>query len=167
MKIIGLAGWSGSGKTTLMVQLLEEITARGVKVSTMKHAHHAVDIDQPGKDSWRHRRAGASEVMLVTGSRWFLMHEKRDDPEPPIDSLIERMEPVDLLIVEGFKRYPIDKLEVYRPSVGKPPIWPEDERIIAVASDAAEVAGLDRPLLDLNDPPAIVDFILSHTGLRP
>ncbi|MFA7429126.1 MAG: molybdopterin-guanine dinucleotide biosynthesis protein B [Rhodospirillaceae bacterium] len=167
MKIIGLAGWSGSGKTTLMVQLLEEISARGVRVSTMKHAHHAVDIDQPGKDSWRHRQAGASEVMLVTGNRWFLMHEKRDDPEPPIESLIARMEPVDLLIVEGFKRHPIDKVEVFRPSVGKPPIWPGDDRIVAVASDAAELPGLDRPLLDLNSPSAIVDFILTHTGLRP
>lgn len=167
MKIIALAGWSGSGKTTLMVQLLEEIAARGVSVSTMKHAHHAVDIDQPGKDSWRHRRAGAHEVMLVTGQRWFLMHEKRDDMEPPLEDLIARMTPVDLLIVEGFKRYPLDKLEVFRPSIGKPAIWPHDPSVVAVASDEAEVAGLDRPLLDLNDPPAIVDFILRHTGLRP
>lgn len=167
MKVIGLAGWSGSGKTTLMVQLIEEIAARGVSVSTMKHAHHAVDIDQPGKDSWRHRQAGASEVMLVTGNRWFLMHEKRDDPEPPLEDLIARMEPVDLLIVEGFKRYPLDKVEVHRPSVGKPPIWPKDEHVVAVASDVAELPGLDRPLIDLNDPAAIADFILSHTGLRP
>lgn len=167
MKVIGLAGWSGSGKTTLMVQLIEEIAARGVSVSTMKHAHHAVDIDQPGKDSWRHRQAGASEVMLVTGNRWFLMHEKRDDPEPPLEDLIARMEPVDLLIVEGFKRYPLDKVEVHRPSVGKPPIWPKDAHVVAVASDVAELPGLDRPLIDLNDPAAIADFILSHTGLRP
>lgn len=167
MKVVGLAGWSGSGKTTLMVELLEEITRAGVRVSTMKHAHHAADIDQPGKDSWRHRRAGATEVMLVTADRWFLMHEKREDPEPPLEDLIARMEPVDLLIVEGFKRYALDKVEVYRPSVGKPPLWPKDPAVVAVATDVAELPDCDRPLLDLNDPAAIAGFILSHTGLRP
>ncbi len=126
MRIFGLAGWSGSGKTTLMTALIPEFVARGITVSTIKHAHHAFDVDQPGKDSWRHRQAGASEVMVVSERRWALMHELRGAPEPGLDELVPRMTPVDLLLVEGFKHHPHPKIEVYRPSLGKPPLHPDD-----------------------------------------
>src|SRR5260370_34393929 len=120
MKIFGFAGWSGSGKTTLMTALIPELVARGLTVSTIKHAHHAFDVDQPGKDSWRHREAGATEVLVASERRWALMHELRDAPEPSLDALVARISPVDLLLVEGFKRHPHPKLEVYRAALGKP-----------------------------------------------
>jgi molybdopterin-guanine dinucleotide biosynthesis protein B len=123
MQIFGLAGWSGSGKTTLMTALIPELISRGVTVSTLKHAHHAFDIDQPGKDSWRHRQAGAREVMISSPNRWALMHELRGAPEPSLDELVRRMSPVDLLLVEGFKRYPHPKIEVYRPSLQRSAAW--------------------------------------------
>ena len=131
MKVFGLAGWSGSGKTTLMVGLLPELIGRGFSVSTIKHAHHHFDIDRPGKDSYEHRRAGATEVMISSTNRWALMHELRDGNDPPLDILIEHMSPVDLLIVEGFKWEPHLKIEVHRPSVGKPLLQPDDKNIIA------------------------------------
>src|SRR5690242_4506755 len=114
MRIFGLAGWSGSGKTTLMAALLPELVSRGLTVSTVKHAHHAFDIDQPGKDSWRHRQAGAREVMIASNRRWALMHELRDEPEPTLDELLRRLSPVDLVLVEGYKGHSHPKLEVYR-----------------------------------------------------
>ncbi len=165
MKIFGLAGWSGAGKTTLMVQLVHLISARHVRVSTVKHAHHDFDIDRPGKDSFRHREAGATEVMVAAGNRWALMHELRDEPEPPLDALIAHMTPVDLLLIEGFKTYLHDKLEIHRPGLGKPMLWPGDPRIVAVASDrpAPDVA---LPQFDLGDAGAIADFILTRTGLH-
>jgi molybdopterin-guanine dinucleotide biosynthesis protein B len=164
MRIFGLAGWSGSGKTTLMVKLLPELVGRGLKVSTIKHAHHAFDVDQPGKDSYEHRRAGATEVMVSSTNRWALMHELRGAPEPAPEALIAHMTPVDLVIIEGFKAHPHDKLEVYRASVGKPLLYPDDPRVVALASDAP-VAGLALPMLDIDDIAAIADFIVMHTGL--
>ncbi len=164
MRIFGLAGWSGSGKTTLLTALIPEIIARGVTVSTVKHAHHAFDIDQPGKDSWRHREAGAREVMIASERRWALMHELRGDPEAPLDELTARLAPVDLVLVEGFKRHPHPKLEIHRAALGKPLIYPEDPFVIAFASDERP-AGLHLPWLPLSDPTAIAGFILEHQGL--
>lgn len=165
VKIFGLIGWSGSGKTTLIAGLLPVLIGRGLGVSTVKHGHHAIDIDTPGKDSYRHREAGATEVLLMSGRRWALMHEVRDSTEPALDDLIGHMTPVDLLLVEGFKTARHDKLEVHRPILGEPLMAPGDPSIVAVASDSA-LAGLDRPRLDLNDPAAIADFIQRHCGLR-
>ena len=161
MQIFGLAGWSGSGKTTLLTALIPELISRGVTVSTLKHAHHAFDIDQPGKDSWRHRQAGAREVMISSPNRWALMHELRGAPEPSLDELVRRMSPVDLLLVEGFKRYPHPKIEVYRPSLGKPLLHPKDPFVVAVASSEV-LPRLPLPWLSLSDASAIADFILGH-----
>ena len=160
MRIFGLAGWSGSGKTTLLDALIPELVRRGITVSTIKHAHHEFDIDQPGKDSWRHRQAGAREVMVASSRRFALMHELRDAPEPSLAELIARMAPVDLLLVEGFKRDSHPKLEVHRPSVGKPFLYPDDPHIVAIASDTALAAPL--PVLPLADVAAIADFILGE-----
>jgi len=165
VKVFGLAGWSGSGKTTLMVRLLPELVRRGIAVSTMKHAHHEFDIDQPGKDSYEHRRAGATEVMVISSRRWALMHELRDAPEPGIEALIAHMTPVDLLLVEGFKSHAHDKLEVYRPSVGKPLLCRDDDRVIALASDT-RIDGIALPQFHLDDAPAIAGFIAAHCGLK-
>lgn len=164
MKVMGIVGWSGSGKTSLLVQLLPLLTARGLKVSTMKHAHHRFDLDTRGKDSFQHREAGASEVLVVTAARWVLMHESRTEAEPPIEELIQRMTAVDLLLIEGFKTHPHPKLEIHRASEGKPLLCLDDPHIVALAVDQP-VAGVTLPQLDLNDPPAIVEFILAHTGL--
>ncbi len=165
MRVFGIVGWSGSGKTQLVVALLPRLKARGLVVSTMKHAHHPFDLDTPGKDSYRHREAGASEVLIVGSQRWVLLHELRDEPEPPIEDLIRRMTPVDLLLIEGFKTHPHPKLEVHRASEGKPLLFPQDPSIVAVASDTP-LPGLPIPRLDLNDPEAIADFILETTGGR-
>jgi molybdopterin-guanine dinucleotide biosynthesis protein B len=162
MRIFGLAGWSGSGKTTLLAALIPELTARGLSVSTIKHAHHEFDIDQPGKDSWRHRQAGAREVMVASARRWALMHELRGDTEPSLDELVTRLGPADVVIVEGFKRHPHPKLEVHRPSLGKPLLYPDDRHIVAIASDEPFAAPL--PLLSLADPAAIAGFMLDHLG---
>lgn len=166
MKIFGIAGYSGGGKTTLMVRLLPELTRRGLAVSTMKHAHHGFDVDQPGKDSYEHRRAGATEVMVSSANRWALMHEHRGFREPGPDELVAHMTPVDLLLIEGFKRESHDKLEVHRRENGKPLLAPDDPRIVAVASDAV-IDGLAVPLLDLDDVAAIADFIMGHCRLVP
>lgn len=164
MKILGLAGWSGSGKTTLMMRLLPELIGRGYRISTMKHAHHRFDVDQPGKDSYVHRSAGATEVMVASATRWALMHEHRGADEPTADALLRHMTPVDLLIIEGFKREPHDKLEVYRAANGKPLLHPEDARIVAVASDMA-LPEVRLPVLELGDIRAIADFVVAHCGL--
>ena len=161
MRIFGLAGWSGSGKTTLMTALIPQFVARGLKVSTIKHAHHAFDVDQPGKDSWRHRQAGASEVMVVSDRRWALMHELRGEPEPELDDILPRITPVDLLLVEGFKWHPHPKIEVHRPALGRPPLYPGDAHIIAVASDE-RLPGLPVPWLRLDDASGIAEFMLRH-----
>lgn len=163
MHIFGLAGWSGSGKTTLLTGVIPELTARGVTVSTIKHAHHAFDIDRPGKDSWRHRQAGAREVMVASSRRWALMHELRDAPEPSLDELVARMSPVDLLLVEGFKHHPHPKIEVHRPSLGKKLLYPDDPWVVAVAADEPFAAAV--PLLPLGDPSLVAAFIADHLGL--
>jgi molybdopterin-guanine dinucleotide biosynthesis protein B len=166
MKIFGIAGWSGSGKTTLMVRLLPELIACGLRVSTIKHAHHAFDVDKPGKDSYNHRAAGATEVMITSAARWALMHENRGEPEPEIDELLAHMSPVDLMLIEGFKRSPHAKLEVFRRETGKSLLALEDDHIVAVASDAA-VPEVGIPVLDLNRPDRIAEFIIGHCGLHP
>src|SRR6266705_4971296 len=135
MRIIGLAGWSGSGKTTLVAKVIPRIIARGLTVSTLKHAHHAFDVDQPGKDSHTHRMVGATEVLVSSANRWALVHELRGQAEPALDALLPKLAPVDLVIVEGFKRASLPKLEIYRESVGKPLLHPEDPNIVAIASD--------------------------------
>ena len=165
MRIFGLAGWSGSGKTTLVTRLVPELTRRGLTVSTIKHAHHAFDVDQPGKDSWRHREAGASEVMVSSANRWALMHEHRGAPEATLDELICRMTPVDLLLVEGFKGEPHPKLEVYRAGLGKPLLCRDDPHIVALASDAP-VVGLALPFFRLEDVAGIAGFILAQCRLE-
>ncbi len=165
MKVMGIVGWSGSGKTSLVVEVLPILKEAGLKVSTMKHAHHRFDVDKPGKDSFRHREAGASEVLVVTSSRWVLMHESREELEPSIESLIERMTPVDLLLIEGFKTHNHPKLEIHRASEGNPLLCQDDPEIVAVASDSP-LPNLRIPRLDLNNPGAIAEFILTHTGFN-
>jgi molybdopterin-guanine dinucleotide biosynthesis protein B len=164
VQIFGLAGWSGSGKTTLLTTLIPEIVARGITVSTVKHAHHAFDIDQPGKDSWRHREAGAREVLIASERRWALMHELRGEPEFSLDRLAARLGPADLVLVEGFKRHPHPKLEVYRAALGKPLIHPEDPFVVALAADEPP-PGLALPWLPLSDARAIADFVIDHLDL--
>lgn len=161
MRIVGLAGWSGAGKTTLLVRVIPVLVARGVRVSTIKHAHHRFDIDHPGKDSHRHRTAGATEVLICSGERWALMHESRGAAEPTLRELLSKLSMVDLVIVEGYKRDRHPKLEVHRPSVGKPCIYPEDPDIFAVASDAP-LAGARVPVVDLGDAEAIADALARH-----
>jgi len=164
MRVIGLAGWSGAGKTTLMVRLVPELVRRGLTVSTMKHAHHGFDVDQPGKDSHRHREAGATEVLVASERRWALMHENRGTPEPSAAELMRHMTPVDLLIVEGFKREGHDKIEIHRSETGKPLLYPDDPRIVAVLSDEP-LPGCPLPVIGIDDIGAVADFILSHFGL--
>jgi len=165
MKIFGLAGWSGSGKTSLITRLVPELTGRGLCVSTMKHAHHSFDMDKPGKVSYVHREADATEVMVSSASRWALLHENRETPEPSMEELIQYMTPVDLLLVEGFKTYPHDKIEVYRPANGKPLLTTDDGSVVAIATDAPDGLAVSVPILDLNDTGAIADFIVACCGL--
>lgn len=160
-RVFGIAGWSGSGKTTLLRALIPALAARGFGVSTIKHAHHDFDIDRPGKDSYLHRTAGAHEVMISSSHRFALMHELRDNVEPTLNDLIARLAPVDIVLVEGFKFDPIPKLEVHRPAHGKPPIWPGDPHIVAVASDAG-LDTCDRPVLALDAIDAIADLVANR-----
>lgn len=160
MRVIGLAGWSGAGKTTLLCRLIRALNARGLEVSTLKHAHHSFDIDQPGKDSWEHRQAGAAEVLVASAARWALMHELRNEAEPSLPALLTRMRPVDVVLVEGFKRERHPKIEVYRMANAKPPLHPGDASIIAVAADVA-LPGLAVPLLHLDDIVGIADVAQS------
>jgi molybdopterin-guanine dinucleotide biosynthesis protein B len=162
MRVFGLAGWSGSGKTTLVVKLLPELRRRGLSVSTVKHAHHEFDVDKPGKDSWEHRQAGAVEVMVASAHRWALMHEHRGVAEPGLDALIRQMTPVDLLLVEGFKRHPHPKLEVHRVALGKPLLCLDDPHIVAIASEAP-VAGVGVPRLDLDDITGIAELVVARS----
>jgi len=164
MKIFGFAGYSGSGKTTLIEKLIPLFVQRGLRVSLIKHAHHTFDVDQPGKDSFRHRHAGCTEVLVTSSRRWALMHELRSAPEPTLKEQMERLSPCDLLLVEGFKHEPISKLEVYRAEVGESMIHPHDSNIVAIASDAKVDSQL--PQLDLNAPEAIAAFVLKHVGLE-
>ena len=163
MKIFGFAGWSGSGKTTLIEKLIPLIVARGIKVSLIKHAHHTFDVDQPGKDSYRHRHAGCTEVLVTSSRRWALIHELRGAPEPGLAEHLKRLSPCDLVLVEGFKREAIPKLEVYRANVGEPLLHPHDENIVAIASEQRIDSRL--PHFHLDDHAAIADFVLQHEGL--
>ena len=163
MRIIGLAGWSGSGKTTLLAKVIPRLVVRGLKVSTLKHAHHGFDVDQPGKDSHTHRAAGATEVLVGSANRWALVHELRGQAEPVLGALLTKLSPVDLVVVEGYKAEPHPKLEVYRAAVGKPLLHPDDPAIVAVASDeplpAARV-----PVVDLDDVERIADLLIRHAA---
>lgn len=161
MRIIGLAGWSGSGKTTLITKLIPRLTARGLRVSTLKHAHHGFDLDQPGKDSFFHRAAGATEVIISSAKRWAILHELREEPEWDLPALLGKMSPVDLVLVEGYKRDAFPKLEIHRAANGKPLLHPDDPHIVAVATDSALPAATV-PVIDLNDIEAIVDFLVAH-----
>ena len=163
MRVFGVVGWKNAGKTGLMERLVQEITARGITVSTVKHAHHVFDVDQPGKDSHRHRQAGAREVLLASRKRVAIMHELRDEDEPALEDLLQRLHPVDLVLIEGYKRDTHAKVEAHRAETGNPLIAPDDPTIKAVASDTP--LELDRPVLDLDDTGAIADFILDHVGL--
>ena len=163
MNIYGVIGWKNAGKTSLMERLVAEISARGFRVSTVKHVHHDVDLDQPGKDTYRHRTAGAEEVVLASANRMALLREHRGD-EPDLAMILARMAPVDLILVEGYKRDTHPKIEVFRREAGHDLIQPNDPMVRAVATDAA-LAVLTVPLLDLNDTGAIADFILREVGL--
>ena len=158
MRLIGLAGWSGAGKTTLLARLIPHFSGLGVAISTIKHAHHGFDVDQPGKDSWIHRQAGAQQVLVSSANRWALMTELRQQPEPALEVLLGQLAPVDLVLVEGFKRDRHPKLEVHRGANGKPWLHPEDPAIVAIASDVRPVA--DLPWAALDDVPAIAQLML-------
>ncbi len=158
MRVIGLAGWSGSGKTTLLTKVIPCLVARGLTVSTLKHAHHGFDVDQPGKDSHSHRMAGATEVLIGSSARFALVHELRGAPEPTLRQLLARLSPVDLVIVEGYKAAAIPKLEVHRAAVGKPLLYPEDACIVALATDVP-LPGVELPVVSLDDIDKIADIL--------
>lgn len=163
MRVYGIVGWKNAGKTGLMERLVTEITGRGFSVSTVKHAHHTFDVDHVGKDSYRHRVAGATEVLLSSRNRVALMHELRDADEPTLEALLARLSPVDLILIEGYKRDAHPKVEAHRAETGNSLIAPDDQTIRAVASDVP--LDLDRPVFDLNDTVAVADFILAEVGL--
>jgi molybdopterin-guanine dinucleotide biosynthesis protein MobB len=163
MRIFGVVGWKNAGKTGLMERLVSEITERGFTVSTVKHAHHTFDVDHAGKDSHRHRVAGATEVLLASRNRFALMHELRTEEEPTLDMLLKKLAPVDLVLIEGYKRDLHHKVEAHRAETGNPLIAPGDDTVRAVASDVP--LDLDRPVFDLNDTVSIADFILAEVGL--
>ena len=164
MRLIGLAGWSGAGKTTLLARLIPELVGRGLRVSTLKHAHHEFDIDKPGKDSWTHRQAGATEVLVASARRWALMHELRGDAEPSLAELVGRLSPVDLVVVEGFKRGAHPRIEVHRAANAKPPLHPDDPHIVAIATDAA-FPQARVPVVGLDDVAAIAAVALERAVL--
>jgi molybdopterin-guanine dinucleotide biosynthesis protein B len=167
LKVLAFVGWSGSGKTTLLTAVLPLLVRSGLRVSTIKHAHHGFDLDQPGKDSWRHREAGAREVLIASARRWALLHEAseaegaRDAPD--LAALLPRLAPVDLVLAEGFKSAACAKLEVHRPALGKPPLWSDWRDILAVASDAP-LPGCDRAVLPLNSPAVVAEWVIAFTA---
>jgi molybdopterin-guanine dinucleotide biosynthesis protein B len=161
MRIIGLAGWSGSGKTTLITRLVPHLIARGLRVSTLKHAHHGFDLDQPGKDSFMHRAAGATEVVVSSARRFAILHELRDEMEWDLPALVAKMSAVDLVLVEGYKRDPFPKLEIHRAANGKPLLHPDDPHIVAVAADVP-LPSAPLPVIDLDDVEAIADLLIRH-----
>ena len=172
MRIFGFAGWSGSGKTTLIEQVIPHLVAHGLSVSLVKHAHHTFDIDQPGKDSFRHREAGCGEVLITSGLRWALMHELRGVAELSFEDAVAKLSPVDLVLIEGYKAAPIPKLEIWRAAVRKPLLYPTDPHILAIATDSAAALPPLAPdraliLLGLNDSDAIADFVLKHARSLP
>ncbi len=160
MNVLGFSGWSGSGKTYLLEKLIPQLTARGISVSVIKHAHHGFDLDRPGKDSWRHREAGATQVLILSNDRWALMHELRGRPEPTLDEQLRLLAPCDLVLIEGYKASEVPRIEIYRPALGKPPLWPDLPQIVAVATD--ERIDCPLPVLNLNDVPAIADYLCNH-----
>ena len=165
-KVMGVIGWKNSGKTTLVVGLVRELTARGYRVATVKHAHHAFDIDQPGKDSYLHREAGAQDVIVSSGARWAHMHEIRNEDEPELDDLLPRLpDAVDVIIVEGFKRDAHPKIEVIPPDFDGTPLALEDPHIVAIASDAGSLPPVDVPVMGRSNPPEIADFIVEFLSL--
>ena len=163
MKVIGIAGWSGAGKTTLLTHVIPCLVARGMRVSTIKHAHHDFDVDQPGKDSHTHRTAGATEVLVSSANRWALMHEMRGEGEMALDALLAKLSQVDLVLVEGFKQQAHPKLEVYRAVVGKPLLHPQDQNIVAIASDGKVEASV--PVVSLDDVEAVADILVDKAAL--
>ena len=164
-KIFGIAGWKNSGKTGLAVRLVTELTHRGFRVSTIKHAHHDFDIDKVGADSYRHRQAGAHEVALVSGTRYAIMHELRGAPEPSLEEILSRLAPCDIVLIEGYKREPVPKIEARRlEAANRTPLAPTDPHICAIAADH-QVADTDLPLFDLDNTTAIAGFILARLGL--
>lgn len=163
MKVIGFAGYSGSGKTTLIEKVIPVLVRGGLRVSLVKHAHHEFDVDQPGKDSWRHRHAGCAEVLISSSRRWALMHELRGAPEPPLQELLGHLASCDLVIVEGYKTEPIPKVEVHRRESGAPLLHPDDSHIVAIATDEPLASAL--PQLPLDDAEAVARFIVRHLGL--
>ncbi len=168
MKVFGFAGWSGSGKTTLIERLVAILVARGLAVSLIKHAHHDFDVDQPGKDSWRHRQAGCSEVLVSSAVRWALMRELRGAPELTLGAAIAQLSPCDLVLVEGYKMAPLPKLEVWRQAVGKARLHPDDPQIRAIATDRpAALAGAPLPVFDLDDVGAIATFVWTNATSQP
>lgn len=162
MEVIGFAGWSGSGKTTLVEQVIRILTARGLVVSLVKHAHHSFDIDHRGKDSWRHRQAGCREVVVSSRNRWSMVHELRDEAEMSLDDLLARLSDCDIALVEGFKRAPIPKVEVYREGACESLLFPDDPHVVAVATDSSTLDTGPLPRLDINAPEAVADFVLAH-----
>jgi molybdopterin-guanine dinucleotide biosynthesis protein B len=165
-QIFGISGWKNSGKTGLAVRLVTELVARGFKVSTIKHAHHDFDIDKVGADSFRHRQAGAHEVTIVSGTRFAIMHELRGAPEPTLEEILARIAPCDIVMIEGYKREPVPKIEARRlEAANREPLAPDDPHIVAIAADHA-VGGTGLPVFDLDDTGAIADFILAHLGLE-
>jgi molybdopterin-guanine dinucleotide biosynthesis protein B len=163
MRVIGLAGWSGAGKTTLLTKAIPRLVARGLRVSTLKHAHQGFDLDQPGKDSHTHRMAGATEVLVGASSRWALVHELRGEPEPPLATLLAKLSPVDLVVIEGYKRAAHPKLEVYRAANGKPLIHPDDASVVAVASDQP-LPQATVPVIGLDDIDAVIEALIRHAA---
>ena len=161
MRVIGVAGWSGAGKTTLITRVIPVLMRRGLKVATVKHAHHEFDIDRPGKDSWLHREAGASEVAIVSSRRWAIVHELRAEAEPSLPDIMAKLAPVDLVIVEGFKRQAYPKLEVLRADTGKPPLYPDDNCVVAIASDVP-LPQAPLPVVMLDDVEMIADILLAE-----
>ena len=160
-RVLGIAGWSGSGKTTLLTRLIPVLVSRDLRVATLKHAHHSFDVDQPGKDSYEHRKAGAGEVIISSARRWVQMHEVGAGAELTLSELLTRISPCDLVLVEGFKSQPFPKIEVFRASLGKPPLYLEDKAIVAVASDHP-LSGTELPYVSLNDVRAVADLVTAR-----
>lgn len=163
MKVIGIAGFSGSGKTTLIEKVIPELVKGGLRVSLIKHAHHDFDVDHPGKDSYRHRMAGCTEVLVSSPKRWALMHELRGAAEPPLQEQLKQFAPCDVVIVEGYKNQPIPKVEVHRKAARAPFLYPEDSNVVAIATD--EPLDVPLPQIDLDDPEAVARFIVHYLGL--
>ena len=162
MRVFGFAGWSGSGKTTLIEQLVPRLIARGLRVSLVKHAHHAFDVDEPGKDSWRHREAGCTEVLVSSSARWALMHELRAEAELGLPQALARLSPCDLVLVEGYKRAAIPKLEIWRAPLGKPRLHPGDPNIVAIATDDPGSLAVELPVFRLDDHDGIATLVASR-----